>query len=244
MLDFLERLTPWLGDRLLAGSIEGAIVIAIVWLLCRTLRRVPPSLQAALWWLASLKLLTALAGIPAVPLPLLPPDAQAPADRVVVTPELVHADWASTHESAETFSVPVSDATPGAATLAPPLTSRAPKWLTGLMALWFAGLLVQAFRLGATLRAVRGIVLRSGPHDDDAAVGAMAAAVGLSRIPDVRVSAEIDAPQVVGVLRPTVLLPRIGVLSLTMHQRDLALAHELMHVRRRDLLIGWIPALA
>jgi hypothetical protein len=56
------------------------------------------------------------------------------------------------------------------------------------------------------------------------------------------VSPEVDSPQVVGLWRPTILLPLEERLSD--EDLDLALMHELAHVRRGDLVLGWIPALA
>ena len=62
--------TSWLGERLLAGSLQGAVVVALAWAACRWIPRVPASLQAWVWWLVALKLtltFAASAGSPAAP---------------------------------------------------------------------------------------------------------------------------------------------------------------------------------
>lgn len=67
--------------------------------------------------------------------------------------------------------------------------------------------------------------------------------------PPVLVTAEVESPQVVGILRPRLLLPPDAARRATTTGRvdgvmEMVLAHELAHLRRRDLLLGWVPALA
>ena len=64
--------TSWLGERLFSGSLQGAVVIGLVWVVCRWVPRVPASLQAWVWWLVALKLALTLVPLPALRLPLLP----------------------------------------------------------------------------------------------------------------------------------------------------------------------------
>jgi hypothetical protein len=56
----------------------------------------------------------------------------------------------------------------------------------------------------------------------------------------VRASTEIASPLVAGIARPVVLVPT----DLSGEPLRMALCHEFMHVRRHDLALGWIPALA
>src|SRR5581483_11936553 len=44
--------------------------------------------------------------------------------------------------------------------------------------------------------------------------------------------------------RPALVLPRATAAALTPEQLRLVLLHELAHVRRRDLLWGWLPEVA
>jgi len=49
---------------------------------------------------------------------------------------------------------------------------------------------------------------------------------------------------VCGVWTPVVLLPTESRTTLSDNERTMTLCHELMHIRRRDLLLGWVPACA
>ena len=218
----VDAAVRWLADGLLTASWQGAVVIAIVWLACRHLTRIPARVQATLWWLAALKLVLALLPVPAMSLPVLPAAEIDAAARAIAAPVAAPSTAASV-------------------TAAPSFVSN---WVTVVVALWALGVLAQAIRLLAAFRDLRGIVGRSTPlADDDAAlVSPFARALGLTRVPAVRVSDEIEAPMVSGLRRPIVLVPagtQLGSEDLRM-----ALCHELMHIRRHDLALGWMPAIA
>lgn len=208
-------------DALLRASLHGALFAGAVWAVCRLFPGLPASLRCALWWLACLKVLVSLAAVSPVELPLLP--APAPVST---------ATW-----------IPLGVAAPAAPVSADP-TFRFP-WEAALAGLWLAGLLVQ---LGGTLRQLgqaRGIVRRSSPVGEPWIAERFAElrrGLGLGERAELRVSDEVEAPQVLGLLRPVVLLPASRALSSP--DLSMALCHELVHIRRADLWWGWIPALA
>ena len=47
-----------LFDRLVQASLEGSVLVAGVWLVCRLAPALPASFRVVLWWLAALKLLS------------------------------------------------------------------------------------------------------------------------------------------------------------------------------------------
>ena len=49
-----------LGSRLLATSVQTALLAGLVWLLCRYVRRLPASTQCALWWLVAVQAMVGL----------------------------------------------------------------------------------------------------------------------------------------------------------------------------------------
>ena len=204
----------WIAERLAIGSLEGAVVIAVVWLACRRPSVVPASVQAALWWCASLKLVLAFAPLPAIAIPLLPAD-----DRPLAAPQV---------------SLQLTTA------LVPP--EPAVNWVVvAVVTLWGLVVVAQAVRLLSALAHLRGIVSRSRPLPAaHAAVAASLAHVGGARVPRVRASTEIASPLVAGIGRPVVLVPA----DLSGEPLRMALCHEFVHVRRHDLALGWIPALA
>jgi beta-lactamase regulating signal transducer with metallopeptidase domain len=230
----LDIATRWTADALVTGSAQGAVAIALVWFVCRRLSRLPASVQAWLWWAAALKMVLALAPVPPISVPILPP-ASALAAILQETPAP---------------SAPMSNVAPGVERLASertqPVGGTSNAWLVALVGSWFVVVAVQALRLARSYRRLREVVHRSVPlSDEDAAVvGRLASAVGLPRVPRIRGSEEIDAPQVVGLRRPIVLVPSRSWKVLSADDRMMALGHELMHVRRRDLALGWVPALA
>ena len=243
----------WLGERLLIGSLQGALVIALVWLVCRLVPRIPAAAQSALWWLAALKLVLVFTPVPGLPVALLPADFEQRTERLFLVSK-------GTPEGAPYGGSPVSavDAISpgipnGLAYVGPPdsdVTSRSTRessaamsWPRLLVLLWFGAVLIQAIRLLRAHRVLRGIVNRSVIwHGAD--TRELAERLGLTRVPQVRLSDEIDTPQVCGLRKPVVLVPAETMATFTAEERKMTLCHELMHIRRRDLVLGWVPACA
>ncbi len=230
-----DALALWLGERLLIGSIQGAVILALVWLACLLFPRIPAAAQAALWWLAALKLVLAFTPLPAVPVPVLPTGFDLQTERLFAQPpsaaeEIVAPVWLEKH-----VVVPGHDDWFVATATTP--------WFRAVLLAWFLALLIQAGRLVFAHRHLRGVVRRSLAWTDDE-IGVLAARLGLTRIPAVRLSGEINSPQVFGLRSPVVLVPTETMAELSDEERTMTLCHELMHIRRRDLVLGWVPACA
>jgi bla regulator protein blaR1 len=222
--------SAWWGvERLVAASIQGAIAIALVWFVCRYARALPASARALLWWLASLKLIVALLPLPSFTVPVLPSSPVLAPGASIARPAAVTA--------APALSLPAGPSSSSVRTVQ--------YVVIGALALWVAAMTLQVFRLGATYARLRQIQRRSVPvtTEDAIVLGRLARLVGLPTMPVVRVSKEIDTPFVIGSFPPTVLLPA-SMARLSDDEREMAICHELAHVRRRDLLLGWVPALA
>jgi beta-lactamase regulating signal transducer with metallopeptidase domain len=236
-LDAVVEVARWIGGRLLAGSIEGAVVISVLALVCWRCRSLPASWRALLWWVASLKLVLVFATLPAIPVPVLPaaePPA-APATRVG-TP---------TPAAASSLSPP-----PPSRSLEARSSSAADSWLgitwlLGAVGAWLLGVALHAIRVVRSMRCVRRIRQRSSIASADIAAltGDLAREVGLRAVPPVRISTEVNTPQAVGIFRPAVLLPS-SIDAFPLDERRMAIAHELVHIRRRDVLLGLMPACA
>jgi len=215
----LGSAAAWLADRLVAGSIEGVLIVTLVWCACRWVR-LTAAMQSALWWAVAFRLLLVFAPAASVPIPVLSPDVRA-------LPSMDEA-----FRSVEASPV-----------LADRPDVQSISWLALLVAIWLVGLTWHAARLLMALRAVRRTIRHSSRAIDDAPVaGGLARTLRLTAVPDVRVSSEVRTPQVTGVWRPVVLLPADA--ALTPEERLMALGHEFMHIRRRDIAFGWIPAIA
>ena len=230
----LDQLAQALLLRLGWSSLQAVVLIALMALLIRLLPRLPAALRCTLWWLVGLQLMVGLVWHAPLQLPLLSPSAiQQVADTTATYPT----------------SAPTVASTPftrGLHPVAAHVTEPHPvHWPLLLGLLWLGGLALQlpgAIRHG---RQSRTLLRESVPSIDlnlRAQCAATAAALGLRRPPRLRLSHAISSPQVTGLRRPTILLPARRV--LTSEEAALALAHELAHLRRGDLWLGWIPALA
>jgi beta-lactamase regulating signal transducer with metallopeptidase domain len=239
-----ETIAIWIGERLLLGSIQAAVLVSLVWLTCRLFRRIPAAAQAALWWLVALKLTLVFAPMPAVAVPVFPSELASQTERLFLRSVAPTTNEDTPHgRIADSLIVQPTDhrmpgTQPGSAQ-----RTRVNPWFQGLVLLWLVALLLQAARLVLAHRHLRGIVARSVPWPGGE-MSVLAARVGLKRTPQVRMSDAIDCPQVFGLLSPVVLLPAEAMTALSEEERTMTLCHELMHIRRHDLLFGWVPACA
>lgn len=114
-----------------------------------------------------------------------------------------------------------------------------------LLLLWLAGtavhLLVALSRLGSLYALLR----RSKPVSADAENGLpmLLEQLGLPETTQVRESDVLEGPLALGLWQPAVLLPT-GWREWSQRRREMVLAHELAHVRRRDFLAGLLAELA
>jgi len=208
---------------LLNASIDGAVAVGFIALASFLLARRAPALRCRLWWVASCKLLVGVAGIAPLTLPVLP----------------------ATMSAAAAVGPPLALATSVLAQ-APPINAG-PNWTAVVIGLWVAGVLLSfavIVRRYAHTRHIRASAARCSDSTVTALLFRLGRTVGVRTIPELRLSPDISTPQLAGLLAPTILLPSARVRLLSRPELAMALCHELVHVRRRDLLWGWIPALA
>ncbi|WP_022972354.1 M56 family metallopeptidase, partial [Xanthomonas maliensis] len=211
-----------------ATSLQTAVLVLVVWALCRSLRRLPARTQTWLWWLVAVQAVAGVFWQAPLQVPVLPAPTQAPA--LVLAP----ADLAA--------AVPATPASAAAVAAAP-----APQWPVWLAALWAAGVLAMAVGTLRAYRRSRALVRHAVPCTDHSLVAALrmaAEAHGLARPPQLRLSTQIASPQLIGPWKPVLLLPAGRQPALTGDDLDMALTHELVHLRRRDLWWGLLPAVA
>jgi beta-lactamase regulating signal transducer with metallopeptidase domain len=230
--------------RLAWTSLQAALLVGAVWLLNRQLPRLSAATRSLLWWLLGVQLLLGLLLPTPVALPLLSPSSAETTVITTVAPS--EHRIASVGQSSASFSAePESDGQTVIVRSTSSTSHAWTSWLPAILALWLAGVIVQMLITLRHWREAR-IVVRASRPLDDAALQALCAeqaqAMGLRRCPALRVSDAIRSPQVSGVWRPVVLLPANQ--NLSSEESALALAHELTHLRRGDLWMGWIPSIA
>lgn len=227
---------------LVRASLEGGLFVAAVWTLCRLVPRLPAAVRCGLWWAACLKLLLGLIALPAVRLPLLPAVERAA--------PVAMAGTVYTRNVA-----PARTLTPGPSPFPSPPPSQGEGnkitvrevCVSSVIGLWLFGLLILSGKAIRQLRETRRIVRSAEPVREGwvrTAFAAICERLGLRRAPDLRGSGEVRTPQVTGLAQPVVLIPRAGLERMTPAEVSMTLCHELVHLRRKDLWLGWVPALA
>ncbi|HSU85082.1 MAG TPA: M56 family metallopeptidase, partial [Thermoanaerobaculia bacterium] len=119
--------------------------------------------------------------------------------------------------------------------------------VSSVAGLWLLGLLILCGKAVRDLQETRRIVRSAEPVREGwvrAAFAAICERLGIRRAPDLRGSGEVRTPQVTGLAQPVVLIPRAGLERMTPAEVSMTLCHELVHLRRKDLWLGWVPALA
>jgi bla regulator protein blaR1 len=243
-----------LARGLFQTTVQGSVAVLIVWVICRAIPRLPASAKCALWWVASAKLLVSLATIEPIGVPVVPSGLLAS------TP----AAMPSLLDPAESLRVycgvgPCArdDAKGRIVTPTPTLTTRAAGpvsraittgevLMLAVVAAWLLGVVAALSWLAARTRHARRIVAEARPASDQLRSMAerLATELGLRTIPDLRISNDVQSPQALGVFPTTVLLPAGRFDTLTPAEQQMALCHELVHVKRGDLWLAWLPALA
>jgi bla regulator protein blaR1 len=237
-----------IASRLIETSLVGGLLALLVWALCRLVPALPPAVRCWLWWGVALKMLLGLLPLPALSLPLLPALPSNDAIVARLAPQSPVVASVPTPRSAVAPS-PSSGPRGGAArspSFPPPSVLSALPWRTLLAALWLAGVAVGIARAAADLLRARRVVRAAEPVHAAALVAVFDDLRCSLDAPaaELRISRAVATPQVVGVRRPVVLLPAGTCERLDGDELAMALGHELLHVRRDDLLLGWVPALA
>lgn len=215
------------SEAIWRASWQGAIAIAAVWALCRVWRRMPPQLRLWLWRLAYLKLvLGLLIWTRTVYVPVLPP-----------SPAVVSA--AEQRPSAE-----LSIDLPGAGELAASAHREpaAPRPVVWLFALWIAGLGWRGAALIASWRRARRVRAGCAALDDPDLERYVVELCGRQGLRPPRLAlGDAEGPLLLGLGRPIVLLPRTLVEGCRPEELRLVLAHEVAHLKGRDLTWSWLP---
>ncbi len=127
---------------------------------------------------------------------------------------------------------------------APRLLDRVVGYLPGF---WILGSMVTLTMVGAGLIGVEGLRRSSRPIEDRLIVDrcrAMAEQLGIARRVVVAACDRIAMPVLIGVVRPMILLPPAAMTGWDIDQLEMALLHELAHVKRFDNLVAILQRIA
>jgi beta-lactamase regulating signal transducer with metallopeptidase domain len=238
-LTAIDTLAAGWSAAMVRACWEGGMVIALVWLLDRALPRLRPGLRCWLWRLASLKLLVALFWATPVALPLLPPASSPAAEGVL----------GGVGEPPGPAVQPVHFRPPSPVRpVRPEFTTAARSGVSALiLVVWGVGVIGCGCRLFGAWRRMQRLQSEWEPAREawlTVTCTELEERMRLDRPPRLMAAANVARPMLVGAVRPVVALPPAFLTHCTPPEQRLILAHELAHLKRRDLLWGWLPALA
>ena len=169
-----------------------------------------------------------------------PPAAMADALRATIARE----PHVAATMSAENFHGVVPTVTPGgirSASLRAASLERLERLLPWAVALWFAGVLALTLRLALgwmQLQRLRSFGTKPVDPAWEQRFRQLAERMRVSAPVRLVESALIEAPSLIGWLRPVILMPASVFTGLSAAQLEAILAHELAHVRRHDYLVN------
>lgn len=226
------------ADSAIRACWQGGLMIAAVWILCRVWTKIPPAAKCWLWRLAFLKLLVALVWVTPIRLPMLPAlELSEQSSAVSVTLRGPIALDSGSRIDGWNVARPVGPSDSRASGLS------ATSWV---LAVWLLGTVLCTGRLVFEWRYVRRLRRTSLPLDDRRLVNWVRRScgrLGLRGVPELKVSDTASSPMVLGVRRPVIMLPSRLLGDCSPVELRLAVSHELAHLKRRDLLWNWLPAL-
>ncbi len=248
MTDTILHLNQW--SAIWAGLMwavlwQSTLLIVVVALIARLLRRGSPVVRYWLWQIVAIKLLLMPFWTLAIPMPSWY-SQQSPGVTVLDgLPE----------ETAppEQLASPLPPAVPNATPDDPPPQRERPwdqlrevTWRSWLLTGYLATVFWQLVRLWLQRVRLKRLLRGAAPAEDETAtmVHELAVSMELRHTPSVRLT-KADCPLFVCGLRQPVLVVPAGLPDLLdPSQLRQALLHELAHLKRRDLLWGWIVELA
>jgi beta-lactamase regulating signal transducer with metallopeptidase domain/protocatechuate 3,4-dioxygenase beta subunit len=235
-------MTTWRLATLMAAQVAAIIVLA--WLLAATWGRRRPAIRHAIW-------LTSLAGVLLGPAVLATLNITGWWVRVVQLPAVQRIDPMRAPAPAAMVEAPVVVRTTQPAPVVRPVAD--PRFtrtdlVQVILAIWAAGSAILIVRLIRGLGAVERLRRNASPLAPDSRLMALLAPIarelGLSSVPELRVSSQLAGPVAAGIVRPVILLPEsLATCALDDRLCDI-LAHEAAHLVRRDPLIGLLQRLA
>ncbi|MCD9019425.1 M56 family metallopeptidase [Parachryseolinea silvisoli] len=107
-----------------------------------------------------------------------------------------------------------------------------------ILAVWFAGALLFSLRVAGGAWYVTSLRRASSPvgHAWQQRLDALVQQLDIHRVVTLATSVRLQAPVVLGYIKPVILVPAGMLAGLSMEQVETILLHELAHIRRHDYL--------
>ncbi len=128
--------------------------------------------------------------------------------------------------------------------------SSAPWWhqfTPWIITIYAMGVALMLMRLTVTMVKVNQYVSQAEPIKDGPIVEALQSIAkkwSMKITPAIVQTKQIAVPTVIGLMKPTILLPTSAMTGLSMDELEMILMHELSHIRRFDLWVNLLQRLA
>ncbi|HET8902234.1 MAG TPA: M56 family metallopeptidase [Holophagaceae bacterium] len=117
--------------------------------------------------------------------------------------------------------------------------------LPTVLAVWCAGVALLSARFAGSLlylQRLTSVGVEPAPAEWHLVLARIARDMGLRRAVRLLRSFRVEAPMVVGWLRPVILIPAAAFSGLSPAQVEAVLAHEMAHIRRLDFLVNLVQS--
>jgi beta-lactamase regulating signal transducer with metallopeptidase domain/uncharacterized protein YjbI with pentapeptide repeats len=121
------------------------------------------------------------------------------------------------------------------------------QWAPKVLLIYMVGVFIMLTRLGWSFVGSQYLARHGEPITVGPVVEALDRLIHAWQMrvrPVITHASDIVVPQVVGLLRPTILIPTSALTGLTPAELEMILAHELAHVRRLDMWVNLLQRLA
>ncbi len=217
---------------------QSTLLAAVIALVTWTQRRASPACRYWLWQIVAIKVLV-------MPLWTMTFAAPWPAEQIVRTMDVVTPAVQATETTTPMPNVQTTTATtaPIHAGQSQPASEPPARltWQSWLMLGWLAIVLLQLAMLEIQRRRLSRLLraCQRAPDDLTAVVARVAGRLGLPARPAVLLTSAEGSPFVCGMFRSTLVVPRSLLARLSAVEVEQMVAHELAHVKRRDLIWAW-----
>ncbi len=209
---------------------QGSLVVLAVWLICLAIPSMPARCRCWLWRLAILKFMVVLLLPTLVNLPLLPaPPVASPMPEVVV--QIVR-------QQVQVRPIEPVEIHPSRAVELPSIPATlALFWIIGVG--WSLARLLLAWH-GARKLHKQSRLIETTPLIEQLAI--QASHYRLRTSPRLLATEGNGSPMLIGILRPSIVIPAGTLRKLSPPELAMVLGHELAHIRRGDLIWGLAAA--
>ncbi|MEM9409698.1 MAG: M56 family metallopeptidase [Planctomycetota bacterium] len=274
MMPDLSSFSATWFDLMFRSTIQGAIFISVIWIVGLAFEnRMSRKAQCWLWRLLFFKLILLLVIVRPLELPVLPAKSSAKnravsnegsnllgslglannsLNRTIAEEKISRGGLAPVEEIAADSSfnslqnrrmnMAIDNELPSQHWQAWSISNS-----TIVFSAWIFGILMCVGWLLFKWNSARRILCECHEIHDEAALGycrELCKTFEINRLPKLATSSVIGSPALMGIFKPTIILPESTLKNLNTDQLKMVLAHELSHLKRWDLWWSWLPTLA